>query len=58
MVVAVIFTAVPASVSSFILARQMGGDHVLMAGIITSQTAAAAVTMPLVLVFLGAAFLP
>ena len=56
MAVTVIFTAVPVSVSSFILARQMGGDHVLMAGIITAQTAAAAVTMPLILVLLGALF--
>lgn len=47
--VAVIFTAIPVSASSFILARQMGGDHGLMAGLITAQTAMAAVTLPIVL---------
>lgn len=44
---AVIFTAIPVSASSFILARQMGGDHGLMAAIITVETLAAALTMPL-----------
>ncbi|EPR38731.1 Auxin Efflux Carrier [Desulfovibrio sp. X2] len=46
---AVIFTAIPVSASSFILARQMGGDHGLMAAVITAETAAAAATMPLLL---------
>lgn len=46
---AVIYTAIPVSVSSFILARQMGGDHRLMAQIITAQTLAAVVTIPLTL---------
>ena len=46
--VAVIFTAIPVSASSFILARQLGGDHGLMAAIITAQTVAAALTMPLI----------
>lgn len=50
--VAVIFTAIPVSASSFILARQMGGDHGLMAAIITAQTMAAALTMPLLFALL------
>lgn len=50
---AVIYTAIPVSVSSFILARQMGGDHRLMAQIITFQTLIAMVTLPVALVVLG-----
>eukprot|EP00831_Metopus_contortus_P035231 TRINITY_DN28049_c0_g1_i1.p3 TRINITY_DN28049_c0_g1~~TRINITY_DN28049_c0_g1_i1.p3 ORF type:complete len:304 (-),score=95.32 TRINITY_DN28049_c0_g1_i1:601-1512(-) len=50
---ALIYTAIPVSVSAFILARQMGGDHRVMALIITAQTVLSAVTMPLVLAFLG-----
>lgn len=46
--VAVLYMAVPASASSYVLARQMGGDARLMAGIITASTLLAAVTMPLV----------
>lgn len=46
---AVIYTAIPVSVSSFILARQMGGDHRLMAAVITGQTVIAALTLPLLL---------
>ncbi len=50
--VAVIFTAIPVSASSYILARQMGGDHGLMAAIITAQTLLAALTMPLLFALL------
>lgn len=50
---AIIYTAIPVSVSSFILARQMGGDHRLMAQIITFQTLAAMVTLPIALMILG-----
>ncbi len=50
---AVIYTAIPVSVSSFILARQMGGDHRLMAQIITVQTVVAMVTLPIMLGILG-----
>jgi hypothetical protein len=46
--IAVLFTAVPTATSSYILARQMGGDYTLMANIITLQTVMAAVTLPLV----------
>lgn len=48
--VAVLFNGCPASASSYILTRQLGGDHRLMAGLITTQTLAAMVTLPLILV--------
>jgi malonate transporter and related proteins len=47
--VAVIFAALPGSALSTILARQLGGDAPLVAGITTAQTMAAAITLPLVL---------
>jgi predicted permease len=49
---AVLFTAAPISASSYVLARQLGGDAPLMAGLITITTVLAAVTMPLVLALL------
>jgi predicted permease len=51
--VVIIFTAVPASVSSYILARQMGGDADLMASVITLETAVSALTLPLAVAWLG-----
>jgi predicted permease len=48
-VIAVLFAALPTAVSSFILARQLGGDEDLMASIITAQTVLAFVTLPLAL---------
>jgi predicted permease len=45
--VVALFAAAPASVSSYILARQMGGDARLMAAIITAETLVAFVTIPL-----------
>ncbi len=50
--IAVLFTAIPTATSSYILARQLGGDYRLMASIITLQTIVAAVTLPLVLTIL------
>lgn len=50
---ALIYTAIPVSVSAFILARQMGGDHRVMALIITAQTMLSALTLPLALALLG-----
>ena len=44
--VAIIAAAVPTASSSYILARQMGGDAPLMANLITVQVLAAAVTLP------------
>jgi hypothetical protein len=47
--IAILFNALPAASSSFILARQLGGDAGLMARIITIQTAASMITLPLLL---------
>jgi hypothetical protein len=47
--VAVLFSGLPTAMSSYILARQLGGDKELMAATITLQTALSAVTLPLVL---------
>lgn len=44
--VILLFGAAPAAVSAYILARQMGGDHALMAAIITAETLLAIVTLP------------
>lgn len=43
---------VPTASSAYVLARQLGGDHALMAAIITGATMAAIVTMPLMLFLL------
>lgn len=51
--IAVMYNALPCAASAYVLARQMGGDHRLMAGIITAQTLAAALTLPLVLAVFG-----
>ena len=47
--VAVLYASVPTSASSYVMARQMNGDHRLMAAIITITTLGAIITMPLVL---------
>lgn len=47
--VLVVFMALPTAPSSYILARQMGGDHALMAAIISGQTVLAFLTLPLTL---------
>jgi len=47
--VAILMAALPTASSSFILARQLGGDVVLMASIITVSTLAAMLTMPIIL---------
>jgi malonate transporter and related proteins len=51
--VALLYAALPCSASAYVLSRQMGGDAPLMAGIITAQTLAAVVSMPLVLTLIG-----
>lgn len=51
--VVLLFTAVSTATSSYILARQLGGDAELMAALITVQTAAAMLTLPLWLVLAG-----
>jgi malonate transporter and related proteins len=51
--VAVLFAALPPAPSAFILARRMGGDHALMACVITVHTVLAAITLPLILSLIG-----
>ena len=51
--VAMIAAAVPTAASSYVLARQMGGDAALMASIITAQVLAAIITMPAILWLAG-----
>lgn len=45
--VALLFAALPTATSAYILARQLGGDADLMAGLITAQTLLAMLTLPL-----------
>lgn len=47
--VAVLYATLPVSASSYVLARQMGGNAHLMAGIITATTLGAALSMPAIL---------
>lgn len=51
--VAVLFNALPSSASSYVFARALGGDHALMAAILTTQVAMAAVTLPLLLAWVS-----
>lgn len=52
LVVAVMFASLPNSPTSYSMTRQLGGDHTMMAALITVQTFAAMATMPVVLVLL------
>ncbi|MCB1620534.1 MAG: AEC family transporter [Thiothrix sp.] len=47
--VLVMFAALPTASSAYILARQLGGNHELMAAMITGQTLVALLTLPLVM---------
>ncbi|MBI1239280.1 MAG: AEC family transporter [Alphaproteobacteria bacterium] len=49
--IAVVFGATPTATSAYILARQLGGDAVLMANLVTATTLGAIATMPVVLYF-------
>ena len=51
-IVLVIFGCVPTAVSSYTLAKQLGGEAELMTTIITLQTALSFITIPLILVFI------
>jgi malonate transporter len=55
LVIVLVCSAVPTSPSSYVLARQMGGDAPLLAQIITLQTILAAITMPIAIALLAAA---
>ncbi|MQX37088.1 AEC family transporter [Roseospira navarrensis] len=52
--VAVLYAGLPCSASSYVLARRMGGDAPLVAGIITAQTLASVVTITLLAGWVGA----
>ncbi len=49
--VIVIFASLPCGPAAYVLAKQLGGDHKLMAEIVTIQTLAAFLTMPVLLRF-------
>lgn len=51
--VATLWHAMPVAPSSYVLARQLGGEAELMAGIITVTTLAALITLPIVLAVLA-----
>lgn len=55
MTIAVLFQALPTASSSYVMARQLGGDAGLMARIIAFQTVLGLVTVPLALVLLNMA---
>ncbi len=50
--VLIVFSAVPTAPTSYILARQLNADAPFMAGIVTSQTMASVLSLPLVLFIL------
>lgn len=49
LLIGVLFASMPGATSSYILARQLGGDVQLMSGIIVAETLLAILTMPFVL---------
>lgn len=51
--VGVLFTALPTATSSYLLAKQMGGDAEEMAALITTQTVLALFTLPIVMIWLA-----
>jgi malonate transporter and related proteins len=50
--VCAIFMALPCAAASYVLAERMGGDFRLMAGILTVETVASGITLPLLLFWL------
>jgi len=57
-VVAILFAALPSSATAYMLSRRMGGDSTLLAGIITVETLAAGITIPLAIALADLAFGP
>ena len=53
MTVVVLYASLPVSATSYVLARQLGGDTTLLAGIITATTVFAVATMPLTVLLLN-----
>ena len=52
-VIVMLFAATPASPSTYVMARQLGGDAGLMAGIVTAQTALSTLSISAVLILMG-----
>ena len=52
-VIALLFQALPTASSSYIMARQLGGDAPLMAAITAVQTIVAGITIPLAMAALS-----
>jgi predicted permease len=53
-IIAVLFQALPTASSSYVMARQLGGDAELMAGIVAFQTVVAIGAVPAALLLLNA----
>ncbi|WP_422072837.1 AEC family transporter [Tranquillimonas rosea] len=51
--VLVIFAAIPTAPTAYVLTRQLNGDGRLMSGLVTVQTLAAVITIPVVLAIFG-----
>jgi malonate transporter and related proteins len=51
--ITMMMAATPASPGAYVMARQLGGDAPLMAGIVTAETALSAITLSAVLAWLG-----
>jgi predicted permease len=51
--VAVMFAGLPNSPTSYSMTRELGGDHRMMAALITVQTIAAVLTMPVLLIIMA-----
>lgn len=51
--VLVVFSAIPTAPTAYVLTRQLNGDGTFMAGLVTAQTLAAVLTLPLVLFLFG-----
>ena len=47
-----LYAALPTATSSYILARQLGGDAPMMAAIVTGQTLLSMISIPFMLIFL------
>jgi malonate transporter len=56
--IALLFQAMPTTLSAYIMARQLGGDAPLRAGITAAQTVLAALVIPIVFVIFGTMVAP
>lgn len=49
--ICILFSALPVSATSYVMARQMGGNSTLMAGIVTATTLTSVLTLPILATF-------